>query len=186
VPSSSTSTIANAGRELPDRRAVVPCSRTQGNPVEGDRRPGVFRSATRRDPLEPGGFPAFFLRIKELNPRDGFAADFPHRQPVCGRRDFALATGDHPRKPRAFAGSWGRGTAESEPETASSGPISGSCSRLSLLPSSAVPIRLRFASVAGGARADETSGASVAVPLEARYEASIPRGSGSRPRRRAS
>ncbi len=67
------------------------------------------------------------------------------RQPVCGCRDFAPASRDHPRNSRAFAGSWERGTAESEPETASSGPIAGSRSRLSLLPSLAVRIRFRFA-----------------------------------------
>ncbi len=67
------------------------------------------------------------------------------RQLVRGCRDFAPATRDHPRNSRAFAGSWERGTAESEPETASSGPIARSWSRLSLLPSLAVRIRFRFA-----------------------------------------
>ncbi len=44
-----------------------------------------------------------------------------------------------------FRGVLGGGTAESEPETASSGPTAGSWSRLSLLPSLAVRIRFRFA-----------------------------------------
>ena len=71
------------------------------------------------------------------------------RQVVCGCRDFAPASRDPPRNSRAFAGSWERGTSESEPETASSGPMAGSWPRSSLLPSLAVPIRFRFAPQGG-------------------------------------
>ena len=96
--------------------------------------------------LHPGDFPVFSVRIRELSPRDGFATDCFLRHPVCGCRDSAPANRDHPRNSRAFAGCWERGTAGSEPETASSGPMAGSWPRLSLLPSLAVRFRPRCAS----------------------------------------
>ena len=60
-------------------------------------------------------------------------------QRLCGR--YQRSSQKLPR----FRGSWETGTAESAPETASCGPKAGSWSRLSLLPSLAVPIRFRFA-----------------------------------------
>ena len=118
-----------------------------------------FESLPLRQRFDPGAAP----RRPRCSRRDGRAAEGTRlesactskgyrgfeshslRHPVCRCRDFAPATRDHPRNSRAFAGSWERGTAESEPETASSGPIAGSWSRLSLLPSLAVRIRFRFA-----------------------------------------
>ena len=91
------------------------------------------------------GFPCILPAEHGSVARDRFAPDCPLRQLVCGCRDFAAATRDPPRNSRAFAGSWERGTAETAPETASSGPIAGSWSGLALLPSLAVRTRSRFA-----------------------------------------
>jgi len=132
-------------RRGPQSSAGIPCFRAQGN------RPDISREAEPSRRLGPAErrrfarFPCIFPTERDFARRDGFAPDCPHRQLVRGCRDFAPATRDHPRNSRAFAGSWKRGTAESEPETASSGPIAGSWSRLSLLPILAVRIRFRFA-----------------------------------------
>jgi hypothetical protein len=90
-------------------------------------------------------FPCIFPGDQGIGARDGFALACPHRQLVWGCRDPAPAPRDPPRKRRAFAGSWERGRAEAGPETASSGPMAGNWSRLSLLRSLAVPFRWRFA-----------------------------------------
>ncbi len=137
---------------LPCSVQRVPCSSRFRSLLRlaGKSGPGISKSdfvpprLPRRRP-EIARIPCIFPADQGVGPRDGFARDWLHRQPVCGSRDFAPATRDHPRNSRAFAGSWERGTAESGPETARSRPIAGSWACSSLLPSLAVPIRLRFA-----------------------------------------
>ena len=47
----------------------------------------------------PCTFPVLSLRIKELSPRDGFAADCPHRHLVCVSGDFAAGARIIPKTP---------------------------------------------------------------------------------------
>jgi hypothetical protein len=139
-----------SARRFPASRAVVPCSSAQGNHGQSAGIRPLLAPQRRRPTPGAAAFPCIFPAEQGTRPqRDGFAPDSPHRHLVCGCRDFAAATSDHPRNSRAFAGSWERGTAESEPETASSGPMAARGSRLSLLPSWAVPIRFRFAPQGG-------------------------------------
>jgi hypothetical protein len=134
-----------SGRGNPCSRAETSLFSDSGNtPARTSSRGRIGRMAFAERPGSKR-LPCIFPVDQGFGPRDEFAMDCQHRHPVCGCRDFAPATRDHPRNSRAFAGSWERGTAESEPETASSGPIAGSGSRLSLLPSLAVRIRFRFA-----------------------------------------
>ncbi len=124
---------------LPCSVQRVPCSSRFRSlfRLAGKSGPGIPRSGSvpprlpRRRP-EIARIPCIFPADQGVGPRDGFARDWLHRQPVCGCRDFAPAPRDHLGNSRAFAGSWERGTAESEPETASSGSIAASWSRLFL------------------------------------------------------
>jgi hypothetical protein len=99
----------------------IPCSGIQGNRAAGagnGSSPSRDAGAIAPNPAE---FPVFSLLNRDSAPRDGFALECTHRQPVWGCRDSTPATRDHPRNSRALAESWEPGPAESEPETASSG-----------------------------------------------------------------
>jgi len=74
--------------------------------------PGSSRKSAIWLLLDPvfGLFPCIFPADLGFAPRDEFAIDWFLRHPVCGCRDFAPPTRDHPRNSRAFAGSWERGT----------------------------------------------------------------------------
>ena len=82
-------------RRMALRRREKPSHATVG--LRPRRRPKIVR------------IPCIFPADQGVGPGDGFARDWLHRQPVCGCRDFAPATRDHPRNSRAFAGSWERG-----------------------------------------------------------------------------
>jgi hypothetical protein len=127
-----TASLRSPSPSLLGRGALLILERDAPGPGSG----GIPSSRSTTGLTPPGRGPLGSARVQEillylpcrsgtLAAREGFAADCLLRQPVCGCRDFAAASRDHPRHSRAFAGSWERGTAESEPETASSGSIAG-------------------------------------------------------------
>jgi hypothetical protein len=91
--------------------------------------------------LGSGRFPCIFPMDQGFGRRDGFAPDSPHRQLVCGCRDFPPVLANSPRNPRDSARSWGSSPRVSEPETADSGPGRRRVPCSSLLPGLAVRFR---------------------------------------------
>ena len=102
--------------------------------------------------VEPhiGKFPCIFPIDQGNTRRDEFAPDCPHRHRVCWCGDFPRTPANNLRKHRNSAGAWLLGLGQPGPETAGSGSRKRRHARLSLLPSWAVPIRLRFAPAKAG------------------------------------
>ena len=140
-----SSEVGGTCKDFPARRDELPATAYRELAATAVERRGNLGSVSSRRVRDIGEIPCIFPVDQGYGLRDGFATDWFHRHLVCGCRDFAPATRDHPRNSRVFAGSWQRGVSESEPETASSAPIAGSWSRLSLLPSWAVRLRSSFA-----------------------------------------